>query len=75
MRRSSSDGSQEGTDPQHLPRSSISEHPGRVLRAAGQAAGHAAHKVAEYAGKAGRLLSPSPALARHAGFGASYFLQ
>ena len=49
----------------------MSEQPGRVLRAAGHAAGTAAQKVVTFAGKAGRLLSPSPALARHAGFGTS----
>ena len=71
MQRSSSDGSQEGIDPQHATQSSMSEQPGRVLRAAGHAAGTAAQKVVTFAGKAGRLLSPSPALARHAGFGTS----
>lgn len=73
MRRSSSDSSQEGAETHRGTRSSISGatvQTGRMLRTAGQAAGNAAQKMVTFAGKAGRLLSPSPARARHPGFGA-----
>ncbi|KAK9866535.1 hypothetical protein WJX84_010315 [Apatococcus fuscideae] len=70
MRRSSSDSSQEGPDSHRGSRhpSAAESNPARMLRAAGYAAGSAAQKMVTFAGKAGRLLSPSPARARHPGF-------